>query len=477
MITFGSLNVNFIKMQKQQLGMALILGALCFFSFQTESIAQCETWESHEEKDDIMGSYSVLQDFIDSESYTDALPYWENVYTKAPAGSGKDAYVYQYGRDIFINFIQNETDAAKKQEYIATVQRLHEEEMVCFPEEKGLTLANLAFDMFYYLQTPYSKLMETVDQSIEIMGDKAEYAVFVPYGFAAVYQFQNEFIDAEQARNAYLKLEAIHDARIADKDLYAEQYSASWENVKAQYKAIESQIFDCDYYKNKFKPDFDAGEEDLEVLKYMVVMMTKQGCSEEDAFVVEVTSKYETLAAEVNARKLKEYFASNPAAHAADLYKNEDFQGAFAKYEEAVEKEIGAENDEEKLAQYYFSMASISGRKLKQYSKARNFALKAANLRSGWGQPYLLIGDLYASSSRNCGSNDWDRSLAVLAAIDKYQYAKAVDSTIASEANKKISNYRDFIPSLEDGFQRGIKEGKTLKVNCWIGEKVKVRYQ
>ena len=66
MITFGSLNVNFIKMQKQQLGMALILGALCFFSFQTESIAQCETWESHEEMDDIMGSYSVLQDFIDS---------------------------------------------------------------------------------------------------------------------------------------------------------------------------------------------------------------------------------------------------------------------------------------------------------------------------------------------------------------------------------------------------------------------------
>ena len=59
----------------------------------------------------------------------------------------------------------------------------------------------------------------------------------------------------------------------------------------------------------------------------------------------------------------------------------------------------------------------------------------------------------------------------------QYQYAKAVDSTIASEANKKISNYKDFIPSLEDGFQRGIKEGKTLKVNCWIGEKVKVRYQ
>ena len=477
MITFGSLNVNFIKMQKQQLGMAFILGVLCFFSFQTESSAQCETWESHEEKDDIMGSYSVLQDFIDSESYSDALPYWQDVYTKSPAGSGEDAYVYQYGRDIYINFIQNETDATKRQEYVAMVQKLHEEEMVCFPDNKGVSLANLAFDMFYYLQTPYSKLMETVEQSIEIMGDKVEYSVFIPYGYAAVYNYQNEFIDAEKARNVYLSLEKIHDARVADKDPYAEYYTSAWENVKAQYETIASQIFDCNYYQNKFRPDFEAGEDDVEYLKYMVVTMKKQGCAEDDAFLVEVNTKYETLAAEINAAKLQAYYAENPAAHAADLYKNEDYTGAFAKYEEAVEKEIAGENNEETLAQYYFSMASISGRKLKQYSKARSLALKAAGMKSNWGQPYLLIGDLYASSSSKCGSNNWDNSLAVLAAIDKYQYARNIDSSIASEANKKIANYRSFIPSLEDGFQRGIKEGKTVKVNCWIGEKVKIRYQ
>lgn len=464
-------------MQKQQLGMAFILGVFCFFNFQTQSFAQCETWESHEEKDDIMGSYSVLQDFIDSESYTDALPYWEDVYSKAPAGSGEEAYVYQYGRDIYINFIQNATDAAKRQEYVAMVQKLHEQEMVCFPDNKGLALANLAFDMFYYLQTPYSKLIETVEESIGIMGDKVEYSVFIPYGYAAVYQYQNEFIDAEKARNIYLKLEEIHDARIADKDPYAEYYTSAWENVKAQYETIASQIFDCTYYQNKFRPDFEAGEDDVEYLKYMVVTMKKQGCTEDDPFLVEVNAKYETLAAEINAKKLKEFFAENPAAHAADLYKNGEFAAALAKYEEAVAKEKEGDNNDETLAQYYFSMASISGRKLKQYSNARKLALQASGLKSNWGQPYLLIGDLYASSSSKCGSSGWDNSLAVLAAIDKYQYAKAIDSSIASEANKKISNYRSFIPSLEDGFQRGIKEGKTVKVNCWIGEKVKIRYQ
>ena len=464
-------------MQKQQLGLALILCFVSFFGLQNSVNAQCNTWDEHEEVDDIKGSYSVLQDFIDSESYTDALPYWQEVYEKAPAGSGENTSVFQYGRDIYINFIQNETDAAKKTEQIEMVKKLHMQEMECFPDEKSTALANLAFDMFYYLQTPYSKLIETVEQSIELAGTKAEYSVIIPYGYAAVYQYQNEFIDAEKARNIYLKLEEIHDARVADEDPYAEYYTSAFENVKAQYASIESEIFDCNYYQNKFRPDFEAGEEDVEVLKYMVVMMTKQGCAEDDAFVAEVRAKYETLAAEINAAKLEAYFAENPAAHAADLYKNQQYAEALAKYEEAVEKEKAGENNSENLAQYYFAMASINGRKLKKYAQGRSLALKAAEAKEGWGQPYLLIGDLYASSSSRCGSSEWDRSLAVLAAIDKYQYAKAIDGEMASEANKKIANYRDFMPDGEMGFMMGIKEGQKVKVNCWIGEKVKVRFK
>ena len=295
-------------MQKQQLGFALILCFVSFFGLQKSVNAQCGTWDEHEEVDDIKGSYSVLQDFIDSESYTDALPYWQEVYEKAPSGSGENTSVFQYGRDIYISFIQNETDAAKKAEHIKMVTNLHMQEMECFPDEKSTALANLSFDMFYYLQTPYSKLIETVEESIEIAGTMAEYSVIIPYGYAAVYQYQNDFIDAEKARNIYLKLEEIHDARLADDDPYSEYYSSAFENVKAQYASIETEIFDCNYYQNKFRPDFEAGEEDVEVLKYMVVTMTKQGCTEDDAFVSEVRSRYETLAAEINAAKLKEYF-------------------------------------------------------------------------------------------------------------------------------------------------------------------------
>ena len=87
-----------------------------------------------------------------------------------------------------------------------------------------------------------------------------------------------------------------------------------------------------------------------------------------------------------------------------------------------------------------------------------------------------LIGDLYASSARNCG-DAWNQRLAIIAAIDKYNYAKSVDPSLAEEANKKVSKYRASLPDSNEGFMRGVSAGDSQKVGCWIGESVKVRYK
>ena len=123
-----------------------------------------------------------------------------------------------------------------------------------------------------------------------------------------------------------------------------------------------------------------------------------------------------------------------------------------------------------------FSKASIQGRKLKKYSAARATAREAAKLRPNYGRPYMLIGDLYATSAGKCGDS-WNQRLAIIAAIDKYNYAKSIDPTVAEEAGKKVSKYRSSLPDSNDGFMRGVKAGDTQKVGCWIGESVKVRYK
>jgi len=190
-----------------------------------------------------------------------------------------------------------------------------------------------------------------------------------------------------------------------------------------------------------------------------------------DPFMLELKETYETWAAEDKAKKIAEFEANNPALLANKAYKAGNFQEALNKYQEA----IGSETDNAKKAQYHFSRASIMFRKLKQYNEARKEARQAIQLNPNYGNPYSLIGDMYATTARSCGDS-WNQRLAILAAVDKYNKAASLDPSIADRAKEKASRYRSSFPPKEEGFLRGVKQGTTQKVGCWIGESVKVRY-
>ena len=72
------------------------------------------------------------------------------------------------------------------------------------------------------------------------------------------------------------------------------------------------------------------------------------------------------------------------------------------------------------------------------YSKARTLCYKAAELKSGWGEPYMLIGTMYASSGKRCSGGKgtgWDAQVVAWAAMDMWSKAKSVDANVASKAN------------------------------------------
>lgn len=148
------------------------------------------------------------------------------------------------------------------------------------------------------------------------------------------------------------------------------------------------------------------------------------------------------------------------------------------KYDEAIsylEKDIAEGGSSDNAATYY-RIANIHYAKTKRYSAARSYALKAAQARPGWGKPYLLIGKLYASSGRSCGSGTgWNSQVVVWAAIDQFHKAKSIDPSISDEANKLIGKYSRYMPSREDAFQRGLKDGQSYQVGCWIQVTTKVR--
>ena len=457
-----------------------------FLLFTGTLTAQCETWEGSSKKDDALNAHSIYRQAIKIEDYTVAFENWKQAYEVAPAADGKRDYHFTDGALLYKQKFETTSDDSKKLKYADMANSLIEKAIGCLESgaievkcpgsdcvEKrvGYLLGRKAFDMFYTFRSPYRDIAETLKRSVELSGNDAEYIIFVPYAEVVVYMYTNELMSKEEARKIYDELNAIADFNIANNQRFKAYYDQAKSAMNGTFVYIERQIFDCDFFEKKLRPAYEMDADNPEVIKDILSNLKAQGCTDGDPLHDELAEKWKKYAEEENARLQAEFEERNPQIVAKRLYDEGNFQGAIEKYREAIAKET----DPERKSSYLFSKASIEFRRLDQLGNARKTALEAAALNPNWGRPYMLIGDMYASSARNCGDS-WNQRLAILAAMDKYIQAKSIDSEVAEEANDKLSRYRASMPSQDEGFMRGLKEGQTVDVGCWIGEKVKVRY-
>lgn len=449
--------------------------------------AQCESWIDSPNKEDGENAHSIYRQAMKGKDFATAFEYWQQAYEIAPAADGQRDYHYTDGAKLHVNMYKSETDEAKKKEYLEIIDRLYDEAIACY-ESKSISLkcgdtdecyqkrigylqGRRAYEMFYELNSPYSKNLEVIDESIEKSGLDTEYLVFDPLSRIVVWQFQKGTMDKETAVSYYKKMEEITQHNAINNEKLSEYYEQAWAAAQAQYRAIEKDIFDCEYFKPILNEEYQDDPSNPDVVKSILVRLKRRGCPEDDPFVQEVDAKWKTYASKVNAERQAEFEANNPAVLAKKLYDEGDFEGAAAKYEEA----IASESDPNRKANYLLGLASIKFRKLAQYSEARRLAKDAASLKPNWGRPYMLIGDMYGKSARSCGDS-WNQRLAIIAAMDKYSYAKSIDPSVADEANGRLGRYSSSLPAEEEGFMRGVKAGQSVTVGCWIGESVKIRY-
>ena len=108
------------------------------------------------------------------------------------------------------------------------------------------------------------------------------------------------------------------------------------------------------------------------------------------------------------------------------------------------------------------------------YSRARDAARRAAQVDPTAGEPYIIIGMLYAESSSQF-SGDLESKAVFWAAVDKFQKAKAMDSSVAEVANSYIRAYSQYFPSIEVIFYNDYSEGQSYNVGGWIGETTTIR--
>ncbi len=466
---------------------ASLLLTLMAFSYAAIQ-AQCKTWVGSPQANDAENAHSIYRAALKTNDFEIAFENWQKAYDIAPAADGKRDFHYTDGIKLYKQLYKDATDAEQKKEFAAKILGLYDEAIACYGE-KGIELkcndgedcykqklaylnGRKGYDMYYELNQNYGPNIEVLEKSIEIGGNNVEYIVLEPLANMIVYNYEKDLVDAEKARAVHKTLNDIANYNIENNEKYGTYYKASVDRVNAAYRKIEKDIFDCDYFINKLKPVYDENPDDIEKVKDIYNELKRRGCDDSVPIMAEMKEKYEVWAAKVNAEKQAEFEANNPGLMANKMYKEGNFEGALAKYDEA----IAGEEDMEKVANYYFSKASIQFRKLKKYADARASARKAAEAKSGWGKPYMLIGDMYGSTARNCGDS-WNQRLAILAATEKYAYAKSIDPEVADEASDRLGKYRASMPAQEEGFMRKVKAGQKVKVGCWIGETVTIRYK
>jgi tetratricopeptide (TPR) repeat protein len=157
----------------------------------------------------------------------------------------------------------------------------------------------------------------------------------------------------------------------------------------------------------------------------------------------------------------------------ARLYiKLKDFDKAIKYYNEAISLE--KDPTQKALDLYELGTVELSQNR---YQSARGDAREAIKLQPKNGKLYLLIGSIYAASAKTFGDNDFDKSMVFVLAVDYFKKAKAVDPSVAEEANKNISIYKKYFPNKENAFFQGYNAGDTYRVGGWINETTKIQFR
>ena len=171
----------------------------------------------------------------------------------------------------------------------------------------------------------------------------------------------------------------------------------------------------------------------------------------------------------------KNYYNLAPSAEsAANIASMAYDRGVYAEAVDFFKQATQLETDSDTKAIYYLGLAKALYKQNKK-PDARENALKAAELKSNWGEPYIVIGQLYAESSAECSDLSLPKSIYWVA-VDMFNKAKAVDPSFQEEANKYIILYSQYYPKKEDAFFLSLKEGDSYTVKCWINETTRVRF-
>ena len=414
-------------------------------------------------------AFVLYKDYYGMGKYDEAMPYWRQAFALAPGSNGRVKSHFDDGVSLYAELMNKTDDEGLKTRYMDTIKTIYSKREECFDVDAAY-YGQKGFDYYYKLRdyVDSETIYQTFKKSIDVANGKVEYFIINPFTKVLYDRLLAGEGDRKEASSYAVKLdravqEGVANCKGKECDSWAiiNEYAP---NLLQSFEGFDG-FYDCNYYTEKYFTLFEQNPEDCEAINKALARMLRGGCDE----------SMEQMVAVKAAKEDKCYTPPPPPGTLRQGY-NAYQKGDYKKAVELFEKYVNENDDNEKKAKYLLLIAKIYYGDIKNYPESRKYALKAAKVKEGWGEPYILIGKLYASSGPLCGpGRGWDSQVVTWPAIDMFTYAKKIDPSVADEANKWIRTYKKYMPKKEDIFLRGIKAGSTYFVPCWIRENTIVR--
>jgi tetratricopeptide (TPR) repeat protein len=421
-------------------------------------------------RSDTEDAYVIYRDYMRAKDYNGAFPIWKKAYYTAPAANGRIRYQFEDGITIYKAMLDNTNNASDKQAYADSIASVYNKWMECFPEDKYTVQGKKAFNYYYDLKdyADEDDVFVMFKSSFDGKGNDADYFIINPFSRMLYDRVLREEIPIKEASKYALKIFDIIEKNLSDCETDA---CEPWEIINDYAPGLLSGLegikgfYPCDYFSDRYYDQYLANSEDCENITEVFVRLRFGDCPQNDPKMVTLR----------NAKDKNCYVPPEPEGPLKKAYRalnDGQFKEAVALYDEF----LSTSDDSEKKAEIRLRVAKIYYVHLRNFNLARKYALEAAQTKNNWGEPYILIGKLYASSGPLCGpGRGWDSQIVTWPAIDKFEQARRIDPSASSEATKLINQYRQYMPSKEDIFFRRMNEGDSFRVNCWIQENTTIR--
>ena len=413
---------------------------------------------------------------------------WREVFLNCPRAS---QLTYTNGEKIMDYYIR--TNPAQKDAYIDTLNMLMDQRAQYFPvdpktgnSQVAAIMGKKGYLIYAYNKDRYEEAYNVLKDAVELDITQIQVGFLDSYFRVAADMVNNGKAEKMTVIEVYQELTDVLDDNIkvlaeketelmaartdaedaGDADAVAGFDKQLEKNEKAinNYKGVKSNIDNlfqpfasCEDLIKVFSAKMAENPNDVTLLKRITTILDKKDCTESKLF----------LDAAV---KLNELEPSPEASYSLGIkfFKDKKYSDAATFFEQAT----NTDNNDRKYRAY--RNLGMCYQNLGNMSRARETFRRAAQVDPTNGEPYLLIGMLYAESAKQF-SDEIERGAVYAAAVDKCNRAKTIDPSCAEKANSLIRAYSAAFPSMETIFFNDYNEGQSFNVGGWIGETTTIR--